>query len=201
MKILKQLFGSRQKDANTNEDLSMDISSPLLDSVSIDENLFVENTPPDADTGTLSSQGTKNTTGYGAQIEEFATESLASTGFKAGYMHHNPDPKKSKIREIKSEFQSLCKLEIERLRLELGELNTNIEMLEHEDMLEGTKAGLRNRKAEYDAAILRLQEEVYIAEDGLGLVRKAVDTYSEGFNRGYQLYLNEEYLNQKYRSS
>jgi len=201
MKILKQLFGSRQKDANTNEDLSLDIPSPMLNSVSIDENLFVENTPPDADTGTLSSKGSKSTTGYGAQIEDFATESLTRTGFEAGYTYHNPDHKKSKIREIKSDFQSLCKLEIERLRVELGALTTDIEILKHEDMLEGIKSGLRNRKTEYDAAILRLQEEVYIAEDGLGLARKAVDTYNEGFNRGYQLYLSEEFLNQKYRSS
>lgn len=192
MSILTQLFGSRQTGANGN---------PVETSkkeVSIDKELFVDERPPIVEPVNQELFAKPKSRTLAESIKAFTESNLSSKGFDSGYKYHSPDLKKSILREIKSEFQALLRLEIDRLRVVLGDMKSQVSILNHDDMMEANKAGLENRIIEFKSAILRIEEEILLAEDGLGMVRMPVDSFSQGFTKGYQLYLTEDLLNQQY---
>lgn len=192
MSILTQIFGNRQSGANQKQEINPESVT------SIDKELFVDEKPPVMEpVNHVGSVKLKPRT-HAESIKLFTESNLSSKGFDAGYKFHSPDLKKSMLREIKSEFQALLRLEIDRLRVVLGDMKSQVSMLDHDDMMEANKAGLQNRITEFNAAILRLEEEILLAEDGLGLIRKPIDSFSQGFTKGYQLYLTEDLLNQQY---
>lgn len=192
MSILTQIFGSRQTGANENQEIKPESA------ISIDKELFVDERPPVIEPVIHQDSVMVKPRTLAESIKLFAESNLSSKGFDSGYKFHSPDLKRSMLREIKSEFQALLRLEIDRLRVVLGDMKSQVSMLDHDDMMEANKAGLQNRVTEFNAAILRLEEEILLAEDGLGLIRKPIDSFSQGFTKGYQLYLTEDLLNQQY---
>lgn len=191
MSILTQLFGSRPNGANGKQGLNEEL-------VTVDKQLFVDEQPPMVKHQSLTREIVSKPESIAESIKKFTESNLSNRGFDSGYKYHSPDLKKSMLREIKSDFQSLLRLEIDRLRVVLGNMRSQVAMLDHDDMMEANKAALENRITEFNSAILRLQEEILLSEDGLGLIRKPIDTFSQGFTKGYQLYLTEDLLNQQY---
>lgn len=197
MGILTKLFGSHD-GTNGSAENALKENEPKKEFTPINRHLFIEDKPP-AELERNPLLVRQETTKTKAQkLTEFADSNLSGKGFDAGYKFHNSDMRKAAIRQIRSEFQSLCKLEAERLRDALGKLKTEAAMLDLDDMMETSKIALNSRITEFKAAILRLQEEILLAEDSLGMIKKPVESYCEGFTRGYQLYLQEDVLNQQY---
>jgi ribosome recycling factor len=64
--------------------------------------------------------------------------------------------------------------------------------------MESSKRGLQATRRQVEQNIVSLEEEYLLAEDNLGMVQYAVQTYLDGFNRGYQTYLQEQILNDKF---
>lgn len=193
MSILTQLFGGRQN--GTKED---QVVAPE-EKITIDKQLFVDEVPPTLESiKPVSNWEKPKPRTIAESIKAFAESNLSARGFDSGYKYHSPDLKKSILREIKSEFQALLRLEIDRLRVVLGDLKSQVSMLNYDEMMEANKAALENRIVDFNSAILRLEEEILLAEDGLGMIRKPVDSFSQGFTKGYQLYLTEDLLNQQY---
>ncbi len=198
MSILTQIFGSRQNGESRSTQTPEGVTNPVKDKLELDRRLFVDEIPPVIEPVKNLASPFEKKRSQAELIRAFTESNLSSKGFDAGYKYHSPDLKVSMIREIKSDLQALLRLEIDRLRIVLGELKTQIAVLKHDEMMEAAKSGLETRKSEFTDAILRLQEEVLLAEDGLGLVRKPIDTFTQGFTKGYQLYLTEDLLNQQY---
>lgn len=155
----------------------------------VDEKLFVDPTPPKKEL-----ESNQTSPNCSSRLKALVERSRFTDGYDAGLLYHNLDVRNTEVLSIKSEIKSVIRVRVTELRKSLGKLNTEIALIGEEFLMESSKKGLETTRLETEKSIASLEEEYLLAEDNIGLVQYGVQTYLDGFNRGYQSYLKEKVL-------
>jgi hypothetical protein len=191
MNFFERIFGTESVENKSTVLISEEIAEarpPLMN-----EELFVDLTPPME--GPVIHQGNVNCS---SRLKELVEHNRFTEGYDSGFLYHNLDIRNSEILSIKSEIKSVIRRRVSELRASLANLDTQIALIGEELLMESSKRGLQATRRQVEQNIVSLEEEYLLAEDNLGMVQYAVQTYLDGFNRGYQTYLQEQILNDKF---
>jgi hypothetical protein len=182
MNILKGFF----RKTNGHNNLKVEnntIVDELDDSVCVDENIFVDNTPPSAKSDIQP---------VNAGIQEFLNHNFEGEGYNDGYNLHSNDMLENKIKLIKANFRYKLDIKADQVRNEI--LNLENKKLEINGLLEQMEVRIENHISEKRYILQKLKTEKELSSVDEGLVMTCIYKYREGYIKGTNAYLEEELI-------